>query len=130
MQSLRWPRAWLGLWIAAIVIVIALSLVPPPPMPMEPPRDFDKLLHFAAYFSLAFAAIQLFARRRVLVCVAVGLVVLGMLMEWAQGALVPEIRSADPWDALANTVGVLVGMVFVATPLARCLQKLESWLWR
>jgi len=129
-RALHWPRLWLGLWLLAVVGVIVLSLVPPPPLPLEPPKNFDKLMHVLAYFALAFGAVQLFERGRTLVWVALGLVLLGVLLEWAQGAMVPEVRMADPWDALANTMGVLLGMAAVATPLSTCLLRLERALAR
>lgn len=128
MRALRWPRFWLGLWLVAIAAVIVLSLLPPPPMPLETPQDFDKLLHFVAYFGLGFSAVQLFSSRRALVLASIGLIALGVLLEWAQGNWVPQIRSADPWDALANTLGVLAGTVLATTPLARCLLRLEQTL--
>ncbi len=126
MRPLRWPRFWLGLWIAAILAVVALSLIPPPPMPFEPPRNFDKLEHLLAYAALAFCAVQLFAQRHALVLAATGLVALGIALEFAQGLLVPGLRQMDAADALANTLGVALGMACAATPLARTLQRLEA----
>lgn len=128
MRPLRWPRFWLGLWIFAILAVIALSLIPPPPMPVETPRDFDKLLHFSAYFALAFGAVQVFERKRALVAVALGLIALGIALEWAQATFVPHLRMLDAWDALANAVGVLAGMAMAATPLVGCVQWMERRL--
>ena len=125
MRALRWPRFWLGLWVCAIVAVIALSLVPPPPMPVQPPHHFDKLLHFSAYFALAFSAVQVFCRWRALAGIACGLIALGVALEWAQGTLVPHLRMFDPWDAAANTLGVLAGVSMAATPLAGCVQWIE-----
>lgn len=130
MRALRWPRFWLGLWLLGVVAVIVLSLVRPPPSPIELPRNFDKVLHLTAYFALAAAAVQVFERARSLVVVAFCLVGLGISLEWAQGALVPEIRTADPLDALANTLGVLIGMALAWTPLARCVPWIETRLAR
>ncbi len=123
--QLRWPRVWLAVWGVAILAVIVLSLVPPPPMPMEPPKDFDKLLHFAAYFALAFSAVQIFERRASLVWVTVGLIALGFGLEWAQGALAPNVRMADGWDGLADTLGVVAGMALYLTPWRNLLLRLE-----
>lgn len=128
MRTLRWPRLWLGLWIMAIGVVIVLSLIAPPPMPFKPPRNFDKLEHLAAYASLAFGAVQLFAQRRTLVFAGLGLVFLGIALEFAQGFMVPDLRQMDMADALANSLGVALGMACAATPLARALQRLEAKL--
>ena len=56
-KSLRHPRFWGGLWIAAIAIVVVLSLAPAVPMPGVP--EGDKLGHFLAYFAVSAAAVQL-----------------------------------------------------------------------
>lgn len=128
MRALRWPRVWLGLWLLAIAVVAVLSLLPAPHMPLETPQNFDKLLHFLAYFGLAFSAVQLFSSRRALVFVSLGLIALGVLLEWAQGAWLPHLRYADEWDAVANTLGVVAGVLLATTPLARCLLRLEQLL--
>ncbi len=127
MRPLRWPRLWLGLWCAAVLAVIVLSLVPPP-MTTQMPRDSDKLLHFLAYFALSLAALQLFAAARLQWTVVFCLIALGLALEWAQGTLVPEARSADVRDGLANALGVLAGLSLRGTGAARWLLLLESRL--
>ena len=72
-----------------------------------------------------FAAVQLFARRRVLLPVALALAALGVLMELAQAMLVPHLRMLDVWDALANAAGVLAALLLAHPPLATWLQRLE-----
>lgn len=68
---------------------------------------------------------QLFLSRGALLVTGVSLIALGAMLEWAQGALLPDIRMGDPWDVLANTLGVLFGMSLYATRLAGCLQQFE-----
>lgn len=126
MRALRWPRFWLGLWLLAIAMVVVLSLIAPPESPVPTPRHFDKLLHFAAYFALAFAAVQLFGRWRVLIAIGLALILLGIAMEWAQATLVPHLRMLDAWDALANAVGVLAGLATAFTPLAGSVRWIEG----
>ena len=53
---------------------------------------------------------------------------LGGVLEWAQGALVPEARSADLLDGAANAAGVLMGMAWRGTRAAIWLQRLEARL--
>ena len=84
-KPLRRPALWGGLWIAAIAAVVVLSLAPSVPMPDVP--DGDKLGHFLAYFALAAAAVQLYARWSALLGAGIGLVLLGIGLEYAQGAL-------------------------------------------
>ncbi len=120
------PAPWLGLWICAIVAVIWVCLGPPPEIP-ELPRNSDKAEHFLAYFLLSLGAVQLFATRRALVVAALGLVLLGVGIEIAQGLFTVD-RTPDPFDALANTLGVLGGMAMLATPLRMLALRLDRRL--
>ena len=125
LQPLLYPRAWLSLWWLAIAVVLAASLAPPRALP--PMADgSDKLYHLLGYFVLAAAAVQLFRRGAGLWWVAAGLVLMGIAVEWAQGALTAQ-RSADPLDALANVVGVALGVALAFTPARHWLQRLEQW---
>ena len=71
--------------------------------------------HLLAYGVLAVAAVQVFRPGRVLLLVAVGLCALGVMLEFAQGAMT-AYRQADPADALANATGVLLGMATALMP--------------
>jgi VanZ family protein len=122
LKPLRRPRFWLGLWWLAIFSGAVVSLVPPPPM--EVPAGSDKLVHFFAYGTLAVCAVQLFATRLALLRACVGLVALGIALELAQEALT-DARMLDPRDAVANTLGVLVGALVVRTPLRDALLRID-----
>ncbi|KAF1697138.1 VanZ family protein [Pseudoxanthomonas koreensis] len=113
LKPLRKPWLWAGLWWLAVALVVVLSLVPPPPM--ELPRHGDKVEHLLAYALLAAAAVQVWRPGRPLLLAGLGLVLMGVLLEFAQGALTAT-RQADPADALANTLGVLLGLLTVLTP--------------
>ncbi|MBA0287249.1 MULTISPECIES: VanZ family protein [Stenotrophomonas] len=120
IKPLRRPRLWTVLWATAVLLVIVVCLIPPPPIPL--PENSDKGEHFLAYFILAGSAVQLFRRGRPLLWVGVGLVLMGIGIEFAQGALTSN-RTADPMDALANTIGVLVGLATALTPLRDLLLR-------
>lgn len=120
IKPLRRPRLWTVLWATAVLLVIVVCLIPPPPIPL--PENGDKGEHFLAYFILAGSAVQLFRRGRPLLWVGVGLVLMGIGIEFAQGALTSN-RTADPMDALANTIGVLVGLATALTPLRDLLLR-------
>jgi len=122
IKPLRHARFWLSLWGAAVLAVIVVCLIPPPPLDL--PQNSDKVEHFLAYFLLAASAVQVFATRRALWVAGVGLVLMGVGIEWAQGALTDN-RMADPIDALANTSGVVAGMLIALTPLANLLLRLQ-----
>lgn len=126
LRAFHRPAPWLGLWLLAIAAVIAVCLGPPPRIP-DLPSGSDKVEHFLAYFLLAWGAVQLFARPRALWLAAIGLVALGIGIEFAQGALTTD-RMADPRDALANSVGVAAGMALLPTPLRNCMLWLDRRL--
>ncbi|UXA51929.1 VanZ family protein [Xanthomonas prunicola] len=120
------PRLWVGLWIAAIVVVIAVCLGPPPEIP-ELPDDSDKAEHFLTFALLCWGAVQLFATRRAQVVAAICLVALGIGIEIAQGALTTN-RSADPYDALADTLGIAAGLCLAWTPLRFVMLRIDQRL--
>lgn len=122
LKPFRRPGLWVGLWGVAIAVTVALSLSPPPPMP--PVDGGDKIGHFAVYGALAAAAVQLFARWSGVLGAGLGLVLLGIGLEVAQGALTAT-RMADPADALANTLGVCAGLATRFTPWRDLLLRLD-----
>jgi len=123
LKPLRFPRVWLGLWWLAIAVTIVVCLIPPPPLAL--PQNSDKVEHFLAYFLLASAAVQIYRTRAALLWAGVGLVLLGVGIEFLQGALTTD-RMADPMDALANSIGVVVGMATVFTPLRDLLLRMKG----
>lgn len=127
LRPLRHQRLWLGVWAFGWLLCIALSLISPPDLPETPPLS-DKVGHLLAYGVLAAWAVQLFAPRRALVASLLALIALGVLLELAQGGLTAS-RKADPRDALANTLGVLLGGALVFTPVRNALSSLEK-RWR
>jgi len=120
IKPLRRPRLWTALWLLAVLVVIVVCLIPPPPIDL--PQNGDKVEHFLAYFILSGSAVQLFRRGTPLLWAGVGLVLMGVGIEFAQGALTSN-RSADPMDALANTIGVLSGLTTALTPLRDILLR-------
>jgi len=123
LKPLRFPRVWLALWWLAIAITIVVCLIPPPPLAL--PQNSDKVEHFLAYFLLAAAAVQIYRTRAALLWAGAGLVLLGVGIEFLQGALTTD-RMADPMDALANSIGVVVGMATVFTPLRDLLLRMKG----
>ena len=123
LKPLRRPQLWLGLWWLAIVLGVAISLAPAPSV--AAPQGSDKLVHFLCYGALAVGAVQLFATRAALLRAAVGLVALGVALELAQEALT-STRMLDPRDAVANTLGVLLGLLVARTPLRDVLSRVDA----
>lgn len=95
---------------AWIALLLWLSLDPAPPMPSNGFFGFDKILHAASYFTLIIltswaCAGQAGFQRGVLLRVGAAAILLGGLLEIAQGVLTTT-RSAEFWDFLANGIGV------------------------
>jgi VanZ family protein len=127
MRDFRRPRLWLGVWIFGIALCIVLSLLPP--IELGAPRDSDKLGHLLAYFTLSAWAVMIFRSRRSQSLAALALFALGLTLELAQAQLTTT-RLGDPRDALANTLGILAGLVVAFTPAATFLQRVDIRLFR
>jgi len=123
LKPLRHAWLWATLWCLAIAGVVVLSLMPPPPMPEF--DQSDKWSHFLAYCALAAGAVQLFRNWPALLGAGLGLVLLGIGLEYAQGSLTAT-RMADPDDALANTLGVIAGLATRLTPLHDLLLRVDG----
>jgi VanZ family protein len=87
--------------LAAVVLVVVGCLVGD----QETTIETDKILHFTAYFSLAFLFVVALGPR-LYVPALVGLAALGFLIECLQPL---NGRSYDLKDALANLIGVAIG---------------------
>lgn len=127
LKPFRRPALWAGLWMLAIAGVVVGSLLPArdlPPVPVS-----DKFEHFAAYAVLAAGAVQLYARRLAWAAAALLLVLLGIGLELLQAQMALG-REMDRADALANTLGVLLGLASALTPWRDALLALDSRLFR
>lgn len=121
LKPFRRPWLWAGLWSLGIAAVVVASLLPAPDLPNL--HVGDKAEHFTAYALLAAGAVQLYARLSWLsVCIALAL--LGIALEFAQGALTTT-RTMDAADALANSLGVLAGLATSLTPWRDTLLRHE-----
>ena len=84
---------------------------------------FDLVLHFGAFGALGGLLVLSFARQRWMPG-AIGLVVLGGVIELVQGTFLPG-RHASALDFVADTSGVLLGVV-IAQHWFR--EQLKRWL--
>jgi len=124
VRAFRRPWLWLGLWWLGVLVLIYVCMMPHPPQLSDLP-DTDKAEHFLAYLLLAAGAVQVYAGPRAWRWAALGLLLLGIGIEVAQGAWTTT-RSADPFDALADALGVAAGMATALTPLRDLLWRLET----
>ncbi|WP_339825537.1 VanZ family protein [uncultured Arenimonas sp.] len=127
MRGFAVPGLWLALWLLGWVLCIVLSLMPAVDLPG--PAHSDKIGHFLAYFILSAWAVWTFRSRRAHLLAALALVALGVAMEFAQANLT-KVRLGDVRDALANTLGVAVGLSLTFTPLQFALERVDRKLFR
>lgn len=123
MLPLRYPRLWLLLGSLLVLAVVVGSLLPGPSMPKV--SVGDKLQHAAAYGSLMVWFGGLYPRNRHWL-VAVALVGLGVTLDLLQ--LTTETRQFDVADIVANSFGILVGLVLSISVLGGWCQRLERLL--
>jgi VanZ family protein len=102
--ALRWHLRWLTAGWLMVVAVVLLSLTPNLPLRV----DVDKVEHAFAYLVLMswFGGLSV---RRAHGWVALGLFVLGAIIEVAQGW--SGYRSADVRDLAADGVGIALGWI-------------------
>lgn len=122
LKPFRRPWLWAALWALGIAAVVVASMLPAPDLPDL--HVSDKSEHFTAYALLAAGAVQLYARRMSWLSVCVALALLGIGLEFAQGALTTT-RTMDAADALANSLGVLAGLATSLTPWRDALLRHE-----
>ncbi|QOW19281.1 hypothetical protein INQ41_11720 [Lysobacter ciconiae] len=127
MRPFRRPWLWLSLWLLLFVLVAAGSLMSADKLPPVDISGFDKVQHFVGYAVLSAGAVALFARLRTQSLIALVIIGFGIGLEFAQASLTTD-RMGDVADALANTLGVLGGLLLSSTPAARWLQRLDARL--
>lgn len=121
---MQFPRLWLGLGWALVVLVVVGSLLPGE---MLEDVDFllsDKIQHALAYATITvwFAGIYQASSYRLLVP---GLLVLGIGLEYLQ--LQYFHRHFDPRDMLANGAGIISGLLLAHIGLGGWCARLENW---
>jgi VanZ family protein len=79
----------------------------------------DKIFHFGAYFVLAFLWVLAFfynfnyKKNKAIIYAMIISIVFGILIEVLQG-MMTEARSSDIYDAVANTIGVLLAALVLS----------------
>jgi len=117
-EHLEFPRLWQGIAWLLVVAVVIVTLIPEPP-PVEFMPAWDKAHHFLAYAGLTFWFRQVFVSMRW----TLFLVALGIALEFIQGW--SGYRHFEYGDMVANTLGVLSGLLLASTPLGRLVKWLD-----
>lgn len=118
MQRLLGHKFYIYAVIAYTLFLTVGSLLNLSDLP-QPPSNFDKVVHVGGYFGLALLWIlwELFRKPfrdkavdiKSLLLVSLMVVVYGIFIEFLQGILT-TYRTADKWDIVANTLGVLLAL--------------------
>lgn len=106
--GLRFWRWWFAVGVVMTLVVVYLSLANIH-LPQVPSTIGDKINHLIAYGALMGWFGQLFCVKKSRWLLAFYLVLLGILMEYLQSRT--GYRHLDLFDAAANTLGVLLGML-------------------
>lgn len=115
--------AWIAIGWFGVVMVIVLSLIPSPPT--LPVVQGDKLEHIASYGSLMFWFAQAYLRWRERRWIAVGLVALGIALEYVQGWT--GWRDFSYADMAADAAGVALGWLIARGALTNLLPVANRW---
>jgi VanZ family protein len=116
LPELRFRRLWFCAGLGIAVAIAVVCLMPGRNIPQIKLLS-DKVEHALAFAMLAFWFGSILVRRDLL-WLALALVVFGGLIELAQG-MMRLGRHADLLDLLADSVGVVVGLLLALTPLGR-----------
>jgi VanZ family protein len=123
-DRLRWHRGWVALGAAIMTWTLWMALRPDPGITLAVPEG-DKLLHAFTFTCLMGWWGNVYASRRARLVAAVGCLAFGIFIEFAQWLNPP--RDADPFDVLADAVGIGLALLLLRTPLARVLVRVEAW---
>lgn len=121
-QPLRYAQTWQILGWLLVAVIVWLSLTPKPP---QPPSilGWDKSQHLLAYSTLMYWYGMSFAKHWRW---PVFILALGATLEVLQG--LSGFRSFDLYDIAANSLGVLLGLIVLATPASQLLTRVDSVL--
>ena len=123
MRAFIKPKLWLGIWVFGWLLCVVLSMITPPNVSLNVDNS-DKIGHFLAYGILSAWAVMIFQSKSAWWKSAGTLIFLGIAMEFAQGYLTSN-RMMDWHDALANTMGVGLGLSVSLLPMQLVLLKLD-----
>ncbi|MBT8119278.1 MAG: VanZ family protein [Gammaproteobacteria bacterium] len=121
--ALKLRAVWLAVGYSLIAVIVILSLTS---SPIDTGLDFpyqDKLYHMLAYFSLMFWFAQIYHDRIKRNLMAVMFILMGVLLEYLQGF--DPNRYSEFADMLANSMGVLLGLLLALTGAKNFLLKFE-----
>jgi VanZ family protein len=124
IKPLRFHQLWLVLGWFWVALVIYLSLTPHPPEISM--MSGDKIGHMLAYLFLMLWFAQIYRSLGTRIQIAIGLVLLGVAIEFAQEQT--GYRRFEVADMGADAIGVGIGLLLSFTPLRETLRLAERIL--
>lgn len=123
VKHLRYKRLWIAIGCLMLLGVVVASLISVPPT-LKAFMLQDKVLHTLVYASLMAWFTQIYRHDLTRLMLAIGLVLLGVCIEFAQ-SMVPA-RNFDVMDMIANTSGVILAWALAYTWVGNTLAWLED----
>ena len=121
--ALEFARLWRGIGWLMLAVVVFLTLTPNPPKLGITLLSWDKAQHTLAYAFLAWWFLQA-GFSATTATIVTGLILLGVALEFAQGAM--GVRFMEVTDMVANALGVVIGWVLTRTPVGEVLSRLDA----
>ena len=122
--ELKLRLLWLTIGYALVALVVYLSLTS---SPVDTGLSFpyqDKVFHAFAYFVLMAWFAQIYHDRFQRNLIAVMFIIMGVTLEYLQ-SFDPN-RFYEYGDMVANTMGVVIGLLLALTGAKNCLIKIEK----
>jgi len=123
LRPIPYARFWRNAGHVLLLLALAAALLPAP-SGIGRVAFGDKLLHASAFAFLMLWYAQIYADARDRRHLALGLFAFGLGIELLQ-SLVPY-RSADIWDLVADSVGVVLGALLACTRLGSLFSRFET----
>jgi len=123
LLPLRFPRLWLTLGWILVALSLVACLLPGNDIPNVPGMN-DKSLHIVGYLALTLWFTGIYPRSRYVV-IAVLLLLMGILVEFLQGAMHLG-RFAEVRDVYADAAGIAAGVILALLLLGGWAQRIEK----
>ncbi|NND89771.1 MAG: VanZ family protein [Granulosicoccus sp.] len=123
IRHLRFQRVWLCIGILLLLLVLVGSVIPIP-APVRSIMLHDKVAHTLAYAGLMGWFAQIFRHDLTRLILVVGLVMMGVGIEFLQG--MTGSRQFDVLDMVANTSGVVLAWGLAYTWVGNTLVWVEG----
>ena len=121
---LHYRTLWLSIGWFFVFFIWGMSLIRVPEQLDFKINQIDKVEHFVAYFFLMAWFAQLYYKKSTRLFYAIGFILMGIAIEIVQG--LGGIRMFDPFDILANSIGVLLAWYFVKENWAEIFVHVEN----